>query len=169
MAQTDDGHGRRWRRRRGLMAWGLLRGYQLRFAAVLAGNPLGQFLPEHPALASTFYIFITLATPIIGAAALLYGVARGIEARTWRRVRERFEALRTAEVHLARQVQTEQEHLDEFDKRKQAECRSGARSSPSSMNAGGGTVRAGKRSRSVLWKSILGGAVRDTIWYSSCP
>lgn len=46
-----------------LAAWGLLRGYQLRFAAGLAGNPLGQFLAAHPVLASVFYIFITLVTP----------------------------------------------------------------------------------------------------------
>ncbi len=105
-----------------LMVWGMLRGYQLRFAAVLAGNPLGQFLAEHPVLASVFYIFITLATPIIGATALHYGLTEVSRARTWRRVRERFETLRTAEVQLAHDVQTEQEHLDEFDKRKQAEC-----------------------------------------------
>jgi hypothetical protein len=104
------------------MVWGLLRGYQLRFAAVLAGNPLGQFLAEHPVLASIFYIFITVAAPLIGATALLYGWPEVSRARTWRRVRERFEKLRSAEVQLARDVQTEQEHLDQFDKRKQAEC-----------------------------------------------
>jgi hypothetical protein len=105
-----------------LMVWGMLRGYQLRFAATLAGNPLGEFLAAHPVLASVFYIFITLATPMIGATSLLYGWQEILKARTWRRVRERFETLRTAEVQLARDVQTEQEHLDEFDKRKQAEC-----------------------------------------------
>ena len=105
-----------------LTVWGLLRGYQLRFAAILAGNPLGQFLAEHPVLASVFYIFITLATPIIGATALHYAWTAVWRARTWRRVRERFETLRTAEVQLARDVQTEQEQLNEFDKRKQAEC-----------------------------------------------
>ncbi len=105
-----------------LMVWGMLRGYQLRFAAALAGNPLGKFLAAHSVLTSVFYIFITLATPMIGATALLYGWQEVSKARTWRRVRERFETLRTAEVHLARDVQTEQEHLDEFDKRKQAEC-----------------------------------------------
>jgi hypothetical protein len=104
-----------------LMVWGLLRGFELRFAAGLAGNPLGQFLADHPVLASVFYIFITLATPVIGAAALHYGWTEASCARTWRRVRERFETLRTAEIELARDVQTEQEHLDEFDKRKQAE------------------------------------------------
>jgi hypothetical protein len=105
-----------------LTVWGLLRGYQLRFAAALAGNPLGQFLSEHPVLAAVFYIFITLATPIIGATALLFRWQEVSRARTWRRVRERFEKLRAAEVQLARDVQTEQEHLKQFDKRKQAEC-----------------------------------------------
>jgi hypothetical protein len=105
-----------------LAAWGLLRGYELRFAAGLAGNPLGQFLAEHPGLASIFYIFITLATPIIGATALLLGWQEVSRARTWRRVRERFEQLRTAEIQLDRDIQTEQEHLDQFDKRKLAEC-----------------------------------------------
>jgi hypothetical protein len=104
-----------------LAVWGLLRGYQLRFAAVLAGNPLGQFLAAHSILASVFYIFIALATPMIGAIALLYGWQEVSRARTWRRVRGRFETLRTSEIQLARDVQTEQEHLAEFDKRKQAE------------------------------------------------
>lgn len=105
-----------------LAVWGLLRGYQLRFAAGLAGNPLGQFLAEHPTLASLFYIFITLATPIIGATAFHYGWTEVSCARNWRRVRERFETLLTAEIQLARDVLAQQEHLDEFDKRKQAEC-----------------------------------------------
>ena len=105
-----------------LMAWGLLRGYQLRYAAVLAGNPLGQFLADHPLLAAVFYIFITLATPIIGATALLHGWQEFSLAITWRRVWNRFSKLRTAEIQLARDVQTEQEQLEQFDKRKQAEC-----------------------------------------------
>jgi hypothetical protein len=105
-----------------LTVWGLLRGYQLRFAASLAQNPLGEFLAAHPILASIFYIFITLATPIIGATALLSGWQEVSRARTWRRVRSRFETLRTAEIQLARDVETEKEHLDQFDKRKQAAC-----------------------------------------------
>ncbi|MGA3080568.1 MAG: hypothetical protein ABSD44_04195 [Terracidiphilus sp.] len=106
-----------------LTVWGLLRGYQLRFAAALAGNPLGQLLGEHPMLASVFFIFITLATPAIGATALLYGWEEMSRAWTWRAVRGRFEKLRAAEIKLARDVQTETEHLGEFDKRKQAQCR----------------------------------------------
>lgn len=104
-----------------LGVWGQLRGYQLRFAAGLAGNPLAQFLAAHLFLASVFFIFITLATPMIGATALLYGWQEVSNGRKWRRVRGRFETLRTSEVQLAREVQTEQEDIAEFDKRKQAE------------------------------------------------
>jgi hypothetical protein len=140
-----------------LTAWGLLRGYQLRFAAVLAGNPLGQFLTEHPALASVFYIFITLATPIIGATVLHLGWQEVSRARTWRRVREKFETLRTAEIQFARDVQTEQEHLDQFDKRKQAECLEWRAIFAQFYERG---QRNGARQEtrwSVLRKSLLGG------------
>jgi hypothetical protein len=106
-----------------LSVWGLLRGYQLKFAAGLAGNPLGQFLGEHPMLASVFYIFITLATPAIGAAALLLGWQEASRAQMWRKVREKFEKLRADEIQHAHDVQTEQEHLDNFDERKEHECR----------------------------------------------
>jgi hypothetical protein len=140
-----------------LTAWGLLRGYQLRFAASLAGNPLSEFLAAHPVLASVFYIFITLATPMIGATALLYGWQEVSNARTWRRVRERFETLRTAEVQLARDVQAEQEHLDEFDKRKQAECQEW-RAIFTQFYERGQRNGASKETRwSVLRKSLLGG------------
>ena len=106
-----------------LIVWGLLRGHEIQFAAVLAGNPLGTFLADHPFLASIFFIFITLATPIVGAVALLYGWQEFSAAKAWRRVRERFETLRTAEVELAWQVQAETQHLEQFDKRKAEECR----------------------------------------------
>jgi hypothetical protein len=140
-----------------LTVWGLLRGYQLRFAAVLAGNPLGQFLTEHSVLAAVFYIFITLATPIIGATALLFGWQEVSRARTWRRVRERFEYLRTAEIQHARDVQTEQEHLEQFDKRKQAECLEW-RAIFAQFYERGQRNGACKETRwSVLRKSLLGG------------
>lgn len=106
-----------------LIVWGLLRGYELRFAATLAENPLGQLLAEHPILAAAFYIFITVAMPVIGAFAL-YQVWRDVAAAlTWQRARTRFEKLRTAEIELARKVLNATEALDHFDKRKEAECR----------------------------------------------
>jgi hypothetical protein len=106
-----------------LIGWGLLRGYQLRFAAGLAGNPLGDFLGEHPILASIFYIFVTLGTPIIGAMALLNVWNEASQALLWRTVRKRFEELRTAEVEVARKVQSAAEEIDHFDQRKDAVCR----------------------------------------------
>ncbi len=106
-----------------LIAWGLLRGYQLRFAAGLAGNPLGDFLGEHPILASIFYIFVTLGTPIIGAMALLNAWNEASQALLWRNVRKRFEELRTAEVEVARKVQSAAEEIDHFDLRQEAVCR----------------------------------------------
>jgi hypothetical protein len=106
-----------------LIAWGLLRGYQLKFSAGLAGNPLGDFLGEHPILASIFYIFVTLGTPIIGAMALLNAWNETSQVLLWRNVRRRFEELRRAEVEVARKVQSAAEELDHFDLRKEAVCR----------------------------------------------
>jgi hypothetical protein len=106
-----------------LIAWGLLRGYQLKFAAALAGNPLGDFLGAHPLLASIFFIFVTLGTPIIGAMALLDAWKEASQALLWRTVRKRFEELRTAEVEVARKVQSAAEEIDHFDQTKEAACR----------------------------------------------
>lgn len=105
-----------------LVAWGLLRGYELKFAAVLVGNPLGDFLGAHPLLASIFFIFVTLGTPIIGATALLNAWNEASQAIMWRTVRTKFEELRTAEVEGARKVQSAAEELDHFDQRKEAVC-----------------------------------------------
>jgi len=106
-----------------LTVWGLLRGYEFRFAAGLAGNPLGQFLGAHPLLSACFYVFITLATPLVGAAALLYGWTEFSRARIWRQTRKRFEILRADEIRLTREVETEKERLAHFDQRKDAKCR----------------------------------------------
>jgi hypothetical protein len=142
-----------------LTAWGLLRGYQLRFAAALSGSPLAQFLVEHAALASVFYIFITLATPIIGAVSLLYGWQEVSHAWTWRRVRVRFETLRAAEVKLARDVQTEQESLDEFDKRKKSQFREWLAILAQFYERGKKNGACRETLWSVLRKSLLGGLV----------
>lgn len=53
-----------------LASWGILRGYQVAFSSELSQNPLADFLHGHPFLASIFYVFITLATPIAAAGAL---------------------------------------------------------------------------------------------------
>lgn len=140
-----------------LTLWGLLRGAQLHFAALYSGNPLGQFLNIHPVLTVAFFIFITLVTPIIGATALLYCWTEVSHARTWRRVRERFETLRAAEIELARQVQTEAEQLAQFDERKQAECREWKAVFAEFYERGRLNGARQESRRAVIGKSLLGG------------
>ncbi|HVB35577.1 MAG TPA: hypothetical protein VNJ52_14575 [Patescibacteria group bacterium] len=146
-----------------LVVWGLLRGDQLRFAAGLAGNPLGDFLAAHPVLAAIFYIFITLVTPVIGAVTLLLGSREFSRARTWRRVKERFESLRKAEINLNRQVQAEEQRLKEFDRRKDAEAKEW-KAIFHQFYARGQQNGACRETRwSVLRKSALGGLVASPL------
>lgn len=142
-----------------LIAWGLLRGYQLRFAAGLAGNPLGDFLGQHPILASIFYTFVTLGTPIIGAMALLNAWNETSQALLWRNVRKRFEELRTAEVEVTRKVQSAAEELVHFDQRKEAVCREW-KAVFNQFYARGRQNGARKETlASVIRKSAIGGAL----------
>jgi hypothetical protein len=53
----------------GLIAWGILRGFHVGFAAHLAENPLEEFLAAHAVLSSIFFVSITLTIPIIAATA----------------------------------------------------------------------------------------------------
>ncbi len=82
-----------------LVLWGVLRGYQVAFAAELTGNPLSKFLSGHPILASIFYIFITLGAPLVAAGSVTYG-ARHI--RDWYRYTT---AKRQTQKHLKRTAQ----------------------------------------------------------------
>jgi len=139
-----------------LIIWGLLRGHQLRFAARLAGNPLGEFLGDHAILASVFFILVTLATPVVGAFALLYAWRGFSKARLWRSVRDRFDNLRNAELELQRQVQTEAEQLEQFDRRKEAECREWKEVFNHYYDRGQKNGARREPLWSVVWKSILG-------------
>lgn len=142
-----------------LIAWGLLRGYQLKFAAGLAGNPLGDFLAQHPLLTSIFYIFVTLGTPIIGAVALLNAWNEASRATLWRNVRKHFEELRAAEVEFARKVQSAAEELAHFDQRKEASCREW-KAIFNQFYARGREIGARKETlAAVVRKSGIGGAV----------
>jgi hypothetical protein len=139
-----------------LIFWGLLRGHQLRFAAGLAGNPLGDFLAAHPLLAGVFFIVATLATPMIGAYSLLCAWRDFSAATMWRRVRERFATSRNAELELPKQIQTETESLERFDRRKEAECREWKEIFNHYYDRG---LKNGARREplwSVVWKSVLG-------------
>lgn len=93
------------------IVWGLLRGYQLGFSAMLAGNPLDQFLAAHPILTSIFYTFITIATPLVGAAASIHAWRSIRAAREWRRAHDTWETLRAQDVHLDKQIQKAEDEL----------------------------------------------------------
>src|SRR5947209_9564000 len=77
----------------GLIVWGILRGYQVAFAASLNQNPLGDFLSGHPILSSIFFVFVTLATPVIAATATHYGAHRIQAWCEWKTAKIKFEAL----------------------------------------------------------------------------
>lgn len=142
-----------------LIAWGLLRGYQLKFAAGLASNPLGDFLGAHPFLTAIFFMFITLGTPIIGAMAILKAWNEASQARLWRTVRERFEELRTGEVEVARKVQSAAEVLEHFDERKEAVCREWKAIFHQFYARGRQNGARKETLASVVRKSVVGGAL----------
>lgn len=139
-----------------LVVWGLLRGHQLHFAAMIAGNPLGDFLGAHPMLAAMFFTLITLATPLVGAFAFLSAWRDFADAKTWRRVREKFENLRKVEVELASQVEAETERLAQFDRRKEAECREWKEIFNHYYDRGRKNGARREPLWSVIWKSALG-------------
>jgi hypothetical protein len=88
-----------------LTVWGMLRGYQLGFSAMLQANPLGQFLAAHRLLSSIFYTFITLATPLVGAAASIHAWRSLRVWREWRTAHDTYEGLHSTEAYLAKDIQ----------------------------------------------------------------
>lgn len=139
-----------------LFVWGLLRGHQLQFAAGIEGNPLGDFLGAHPILASLFFILVTLSTPIVGAYSFLWAWRDYADAHTWRRVRERFESLRKAEVELPREIEAEAEQLEHFERRKEAEAREWKEIFNHYYDRGRKNGARREPLWAVIWKSALG-------------
>jgi hypothetical protein len=82
---------------------------------MLAGNPLGEFLAAHPLLSSVFFTFITLATPLAGAAASIHAWQSVRNAREWRRAHDTFEMLRTQDVQLAKSIEKAKDELAHLD------------------------------------------------------
>ena len=151
-----------------LFVWGLLRGHQLQFAAGIAGNPLGDFLGAHPLLASLFFILVTFATPMVGAYAFLWAWRDYADAKTWRRVRERFDSLRKTEVELPRQIEAEAEQLDHFGRRKEAESQEWKEIFNHYYDRGQKNGARREPLWSVIWKSALG-VVGGTIFAIAVP
>lgn len=95
----------------GLIAWGVLRGFQVGFAATLAENPLGEFLSAHAVLSSIFFVFITLATPVIAATATHFG-SHGLH-QWWasRKARKKFEEVARETADAGKQLESQKEVL----------------------------------------------------------
>jgi hypothetical protein len=95
----------------GLIVWGILRGYQVAFAASLNQNPLGDFLSGHPILSSIFFVFITLATPVIAATATHYGAHR---IQAWwelKTAKAKFETLSKRRAAAVKELEAQEKAL----------------------------------------------------------
>jgi hypothetical protein len=95
-----------------LLAWGILRGFQVRFAADLNSNPLGGFLGAHSVLSSIFFCFVTLAAPLVGAAAISYATPRIQDGLLWRRAKREHEALHAKLTDAEKNLESEQATLN---------------------------------------------------------
>jgi len=91
----------------GLIVWGVLRGYQVAFAASLNQNPLGDFLSGHPVLSSIFFVFITLATPVIAATATHYGAHRMQAWWEWKTAKTEFKALSQRRAVVVKELEAQ--------------------------------------------------------------
>ena len=99
------------------------------------------------------------ATPIIGAVALLNAWNEATQAVLWRKVRKRFEELRTAEVEAARNVKSAAEALEHFDEQQEVVC-SGWKAVFNQFYARGRQNGTRKETlASVVRKSAAGGAL----------
>jgi hypothetical protein len=95
-----------------LLGWGVLRGLQVKFAADINQNPLGEFLGEHPMLAAMFFCFVTLAAPLVGAAAIHYAAPRIYEWLVWNRAKQAHEELHRAWEDAQKKLETERATLN---------------------------------------------------------
>jgi len=94
-----------------LLSWGILRGLEVKFASDLNQNPLGNFLGEHPVLSSIFFCFVTLAAPLVGAAALHHTAPLIHEWLSWRRAKQAHEKLHTALGDAQKKLESERATL----------------------------------------------------------
>jgi len=95
----------------GLIAWGILRGYQVGFTATLANNPLGDFLSAHAVLSSIFFVFITLATPVIAATATHFGAHALQQWWSAKKIRQEFEQFARRRADAGKQLESQQQIL----------------------------------------------------------
>lgn len=92
-----------------LVIWGILRGEQVAFASNLNDNPLGRFLSGHPILAAGFYVFVTLAVPLVVATATHFGFHHLRDWREWSSANALLKGLKQSKVNAEKQLETERE------------------------------------------------------------
>jgi len=106
-----------------LIGWGVLRGFQVRFSAELNQNPLGRFLGEHPILSSIFFCFVTLAAPLVGAAAIHYAQPQIYNWICWKRAKGEYDGLHSTLSDARKKLEAERAALtyqkSQLDARKQ--------------------------------------------------
>src|SRR6266481_1233618 len=95
----------------GLIIWGVLRGLQIAFAASLNQNPLGDFLSGHPVLSSMFFVFITLATPVIAARATHYGTHQLQAWWEWKMAKRQFDELCKRRAAVVKELEAQEKTL----------------------------------------------------------
>jgi hypothetical protein len=94
-----------------LLGWGVLRGLQVKFSADVNQNPLGRFLGDHPMLAAIFFCFVTLAAPLVGAAAIHHAAPRIYEWLNWKRAKQTHEGLHAALSDAQKKLEAERATL----------------------------------------------------------
>ena len=94
-----------------MVCWGVLRGYQVAFAADIAENPLGRFLQGHPILAVIFYVFVTLGAPLAAAGAVTYSAAHIRDAVRFRRAKQKVLYISRELPRLTKHLESERETL----------------------------------------------------------
>ena len=95
----------------GMIAWGILRGFQVGFSADLAQSPLGEFLRGHPILSSIFYVLITLAVPVIAATASHHSHASLEQWWRWRKAFRQFDSVSKRRAYVTKLLESGLEAL----------------------------------------------------------
>jgi hypothetical protein len=94
-----------------LTCWGILRGMQVAFAAKVMQNPLGDFLSEHPVISAVFFVFITLAVPVMIAAATHYSFHHLRDWWEWKTANSEINRLIRLRVSAQKGLESEKERL----------------------------------------------------------
>jgi hypothetical protein len=94
-----------------LICWGILRGMQVAFAAKVMQNPLGDFLSEHSVLSAVFFVFLSLAIPVVIAAATHYSFHHLRDWWEWKTANSQMNRLIRLRVSAQKGLESEKERL----------------------------------------------------------